>query len=85
MGMNARQSNYSQNDRDFGMPPSGNRYIGLGGKNMSNHGDDPTSAYSRGSQNNQMGSNEDISEARQSLMLLKSKMKNKVPQRYALI
>lgn len=80
--MNPRQSNFREEEQDFGMPPSGNRYIGLSGKNSSNYADDPKNIYNKGSKfNNQPNPNEEIAEARQSLMLLKSKMKSKVPQR----
>ena len=88
MGLNGGQNRFGSEESNFGMPPPGNRYIGLSGKNVPNYADDPGNVYNnRGGRTNNLssnyrpGSNEEITEARQSLMLLKSKMKTKGPQR----
>lgn len=79
---------FGAEESHFGAPPPGSRYIGLSGKNVTNYADDPGNVYNNkvGRSNNlsanyRPSSNEEIVEARQSLMLLKSKMKTKAPQR----
>ena len=88
MGMNGGRNNFASEESNFGGPPPGNRYIGLSGKNVPNYADEPSDVYNnRGGRSNNLSSNyrpssnEEIVEARQSLMLLKSKMKSNVPQR----
>lgn len=67
---------------DMATAPSSGHYGQFSQKNVASYGPPPGSNYSNrdrgyGSSNFRPSSNEEISEARQSLMLLKSKMKNK--------
>lgn len=68
-----------------GAPPNGH-YQAFSNKNMPSYNHAPSNNFSQrdrgyGSSNYRPSSNEEIAEARQSLMLLKSKIKNKSSQR----